>query len=56
MEKRELLAEFHAAKKWMGMRPGFAFKLGAQGLGYYEELTAEKLKVRARRWLRAPAG
>merc|ERR1712098_520489 len=34
VDKKEMLAEFHASKKFVGARSGFVFKLGAQGLGF----------------------
>lgn len=49
VEKKELLTEFHASKTYTGSRIGFVFKLGAQGQGYYKEMSdkaadaAEKL-------------
>merc|ERR1719450_1079734 len=48
VEKKELLAEFHPAKAYMGSRIGFVFKLGAQGLGYYKDLSTKEMDAAER--------
>merc|ERR1719155_263969 len=48
VEKKELLAEFHPAKSYLGSRMGFVFKLGAQGLGYYKDLSVKEMDAAER--------
>lgn len=43
VDKKEMLAEFQASKTFKGARKGYVFKLGAQGVGYYKDLTMEEL-------------
>jgi len=43
IEKKEMLADFSASKTFKGARKGYVFKLGAQGLGYYKDMTQEEL-------------
>jgi hypothetical protein len=43
VDKKEMLAEFMPSKTFSGARPGFVFKLGAQGLGYYKDLNEREL-------------
>lgn len=38
--RKELLAGFQAAERFAGARPGFVFKLGVRGLGYYEDASS----------------
>merc|ERR1712151_1056714 len=40
--KREM---FEAAKSFEGARPGWAFKMGSRGLGYYRDTKREEVKA-----------
>merc|ERR1719426_532210 len=43
VDKKEMLAEYMPSKTFTGARPGFVFKLGAQGVGYYKDLNEKEL-------------
>ena len=38
IEAEERAAKFEASASFAGAKPGFVFKTGAQGLGYYEDV------------------
>jgi len=46
--RKELLGGYEPAETFQGARPGFAFKLGLKGLGYYEDASIQELETRAR--------
>eukprot|EP00928_Gymnodinium_smaydae_P070601 TRINITY_DN54408_c0_g1_i1.p1 TRINITY_DN54408_c0_g1~~TRINITY_DN54408_c0_g1_i1.p1 ORF type:complete len:968 (+),score=248.96 TRINITY_DN54408_c0_g1_i1:128-3031(+) len=45
--RKELLGAFQPAETFEGMRPGYIFKLGLKGLGYYEDGSIQELEARA---------
>merc|ERR1719316_75308 len=56
---KENLADFIVADKFTGAKPGYVFKSGARGLGYYEDQSLRVLKARRAaedRATDAPAG
>lgn len=46
--RKELLSDFHPTESFTGARPGFVFKLGVKGLGYYEDKSLNELESRIR--------
>lgn len=45
--RKELLAIFEPCSTFQGKRPGFIFKMGVKGLGYYEDQSVATLEARA---------
>jgi pre-mRNA-splicing factor SYF1 len=45
--RKELLAQFQPTETFQGVRPGYVFKLGLKGLGYYEDASVRELELRA---------
>merc|ERR1712232_804476 len=45
--RKELLGKFEPAEAFEGARPGFAFKLGIKGLGYYEDSSIKDIEARS---------
>jgi len=46
--RKELLSDYHPTEGFTGARPGFVFKLGVKGLGYYEDKSLYELEARIR--------
>mmetsp|Transcript_63107 Transcript_63107/g.162498 ORF Transcript_63107/g.162498 Transcript_63107/m.162498 type:complete len:962 (+) Transcript_63107:93-2978(+) len=46
--RKELIGNFEPSDVWKGAKPGYAFKLGIKGLGYYEDASAAELEARSR--------
>merc|ERR1712112_735867 len=44
--RREAEATFSAAESFQGNRIGFVFKMGVQGLGYYQDLNAPVISTK----------
>lgn len=47
--RKELMGGFEPSDSFKGARPGFVFKLGVKGLGYYEDASSSELEARAAR-------
>mmetsp|Transcript_8004 Transcript_8004/g.17846 ORF Transcript_8004/g.17846 Transcript_8004/m.17846 type:complete len:890 (-) Transcript_8004:47-2716(-) len=45
--RKELLGTFQPAARFAGARPGFVFKLGVHGMGYYEDASLAQLEQKA---------
>eukprot|EP00930_Biecheleria_cincta_P082485 TRINITY_DN7220_c0_g2_i1.p1 TRINITY_DN7220_c0_g2~~TRINITY_DN7220_c0_g2_i1.p1 ORF type:complete len:957 (-),score=230.22 TRINITY_DN7220_c0_g2_i1:93-2963(-) len=45
--RKELLGKFEPCEAFEGVRPGFAFKLGIKGLGYYEDASLKDIEARS---------
>lgn len=45
--RKELLGKFEPSEVFEGARPGFAFKLGIKGLGYYEDSSLKDIEARS---------
>lgn len=46
--RKELISDFQPCESFKGRRPGFVFKLGVKGLGYYEDKSLHELESRIR--------
>lgn len=46
--RKELLGSFQPSDLFQGARPGYVFKNGLKGLGYYEDANVHELEGRAR--------
>jgi len=46
--RKELMSAFEPTQAFLGARPGYVFKLGVKGLGYYEDVSLAELEARAR--------
>jgi DnaJ-domain-containing protein 1 len=46
--RKELIGTFYPSDRWTGKRPGFVFKLGVKGVGYYEDASIQEIEARAR--------
>jgi len=47
--RKELMSDFKPSEAFAGAKPGFVFKLGVKGLGYYEDSTLDELEDRIKR-------
>lgn len=45
--RKELLGKFEPFEEFEGARPGFVFKLGVKGLGYYEDSSLKEIEARS---------
>jgi hypothetical protein len=45
--ERDLALDFDAREEWAGARPGFVFRLGAKGQGYYRDVLPAPVPVSA---------
>merc|ERR550514_1028667 len=53
---KERMAKFEEAEAFAGPKAGYIFKLGSQGLGYYEDLTEKQVREREQEQGLAPSG
>eukprot|EP00405_Crypthecodinium_cohnii_P040860 CAMPEP_0206553906 /NCGR_PEP_ID=MMETSP0325_2-20121206/16885_1 /ASSEMBLY_ACC=CAM_ASM_000347 /TAXON_ID=2866 /ORGANISM="Crypthecodinium cohnii, Strain Seligo" /LENGTH=969 /DNA_ID=CAMNT_0054053921 /DNA_START=161 /DNA_END=3066 /DNA_ORIENTATION=+ len=46
--RKELMCKFEPSDTFTGARPGYIFKLGVKGVGYYEDTSIERIEARQR--------